>query len=289
MKLVDILNEKVENVKWLGKAYEFASDHMFPLTPKIATILNKDRIVYGYHITSAGKVEQLKKLEGTKKSISIMRTPSEDAMGDLEGVWEIGVMYFLKGTLVLESRVDAMTVPDEEGRRWVEISKLDSPSADKLFEKFVNFLKKSKTLVSAVQTVNAEGLKSPKGKQALKQFLQTYVDLSTEFAEKNSKEIVQVMLGRDSNMAFLTNWDETVVNRIELLDVIYRESMKGTIFRGTYFDDPNRSQIKALKTSVSGTVTAIPADASDKKMQSIIEKFVFNTKVKKEKYEKQQK
>lgn len=216
-----------------------------------------------------------------------MSHPSESAMEELKGVWEIGVMYFLKGTLVLESKVDAMTVPDEEGRRWVKFSKLESPSANKLFEKFVDTTNKNETLRSAARIVNDEGLENPKGREALRQWMQLYVDISTEFAKKNSKEIVTALLGKDSDMAFLMDWDETVVNRIELLDVIYRESLKGVIFRNTYFDDPSTHQKKALKNSVSGTVTAIPADASDRKMQGMIEKFALNTKIKREKYEKQ--
>ena len=286
MKLVDILNEKVDNVKWLGKAYEFANEGMFPLTPKIATILNKDRVVYGYHVTSPSKAEQLKKLEGTKKSISIMQTPSEDALATLEGVWEIGVMYFVKGTLVLESKIDAMTVPDEEGRRWVQFSKLSSKSSDELVDKFVNFMRKNKTLISTTHSIGAAGPGSSEGRQALKLFLQTYIDLSTEFAKKNSKKIVQALLGKDSRMAFMYNWDETVINRVELLDVIFRESLD-IEFRDTYFKNPTKQQIKLITQSVSGTAVKIPAKASDSKMRNMVEKFTFDTKVKREKYEKQ--
>jgi len=119
IKLVNLLKE----IQWLKKSYELAVNYYFPLTPNIAKILNQGKTIKSFHITSFEKLNQLKSLEDTNKSISTMtKNKNIKLYRDLKAHWNHGVLCYLEGNIVLESRTDIMSVPDNIGRRWIKFS-----------------------------------------------------------------------------------------------------------------------------------------------------------------------
>ena len=139
IKLIDILKE----IQWLKKSYELAATYHFPFTPVIANILNQGKTITSFHITSFEKLSQLKSLEGTKKAISTMTVARKNRLyKDLNAHWNNGVLCYLKGNLIIESKVDILSIPDDTGRRWIQFgapgSAIHTGELKDKFKKFIN-------------------------------------------------------------------------------------------------------------------------------------------------------
>jgi hypothetical protein len=220
------IEEKVEDVMWLTKSYELAARDMFPLTPRIATILNKERRVKVFHVTSPSKVSKLAALQGTKKSISAMTKVGLLTTHFLQGVWENGILFYLEGTLILDASKDVNSVPDENGRRWILLSEID----DDLQEDFNSYIQQQDKLASLYQKVynyvshqNTDGTKiGVKPVKELNEFLKMYIDVATKFAEDYAQNIVEGFAEQPGDSSFLSgDYNEVIVNNIQLIDAIY--------------------------------------------------------------------
>ena len=219
IKLKDILDEKITDVKWVDKAYKFAMDDKFPLTPKIGAILNEKKRVRAFHITTpnARYLTKLASLQGTKKSISCMTNISYmDAA--ISGVHHEGAMFYLEGTLIVRDNHDIMSVPDEQGRRWFSIS---NPNL-RIQWKYV--LSNNKNLIELKRKLYDAAFKdtltrrNPDTNELYRNTIKLIVDLAEEFA----KEYADVFRTIDaSEIGMLDSWDELILNEIELIDVIY--------------------------------------------------------------------
>jgi hypothetical protein len=92
IKLLDVLKE----IQWLTKSYNLAAEYYFPLTQDVVKMLNGGERIKSFHITSFEKLNQLKSLEGTKKSISTFtRTKSIILYKNLDAHWNCGVLCYL--------------------------------------------------------------------------------------------------------------------------------------------------------------------------------------------------
>jgi len=254
------IEEKVEDVMWLTKSYELAARDMFPLTPRIAAILNKERRVKVFHVTSPSKVSKLAALQGTKKSISAMTKVGLLTTHFLQGVWENGILFYLEGTLVLDASRDVNSVPDENGRRWISLSEIDSD----LQEDFNSYIQQQDKLARLYQKVydyvtheNPDGTKQGvKPVKELNEFLKMYIDVATKFAEDYAQNIVEGFAEQPGDSSFLSgDYNEVIVNNIQLIDAIY------DIKQIPRDIDRRKKVISDMEAAVSGNL--IPIDFED--------------------------
>ena len=260
-----MINERLSSsdVMWTDTAYSHANYDFFPLTPKIGTLLNKGRTVYVFHVTSPEKaVQNLKPIEGTKKSISTATKLPKDTLKYLEGVHHHGALYYLKGSLVVNVNTDAMTKPDEQGRRWMDLSSVDS----QLLQKYRDYKNNDKELKS-LKSKFEKALKRkdiPENKKIIQQYLIKYIDASTKFTEENVKFILDRLQKSDASddPGYSFDWNELVVNNIKLIDVIYELNEE---------DDVTSQD---MKKTVSGKAIEIPKKTSATKKKQMITDFV---------------
>jgi len=237
IKLTNLLKE----IQWLKKSPELAAEYWFPLTPSIAKILNKGKTIKSFHITSFKKLNQLKSLEGTNKSISTMtRNKNIKLYRDLKAHWNHGVLCYLEGNIVLESKTDIMSVPDNTGRRWI---KFDAPGSNitsfSLQSKFKDFIDKEAG--------------------DFKYDLKKYIDASNKFAQENTTEILTTTFGGDLYDEELGDADEIVVNRIKLLDCAYS-------------NDASPEEINLINQIFPGEKIPVPVGTDE--AYSIVTKFI---------------
>jgi hypothetical protein len=250
IKLKDLLLEGVD-AKWVKHAFELAwMNGLFPITPEIGKILNKGRRVRTFHITSKERLDTLKSIVGSKKSISTTtRVPSSTINNGLLGIWENGVLFYLEGTLLVKGLDDLSTKPDNEGRRWIGF---DYGEAEELWvvEFSKNKFRERGREIAYMETYGDEQNKE------IRKYLKDYVDTATKFAKQYRHELLQYFLDRDNTYA---DWDELVVNEIQLIDVIW-----DTSYVNDYAPTAKTSKEKEikkieakLKSMVSGEVITV--------------------------------
>ena len=220
IKLLNLLNE----IKWLKKSYELVVDYYFPLTPDIVKILNNKKTIKSFHITSFEKLNQLKSLEGTKKSISTMtRNKNIRLYRDLKAHWNHGVLCYLEGDIVLESRADVMSIPDDTGRRWINFGAAGSSTFSFLLQtKFKEFMSKEiGDLINEIFKANIEKDFSKEMNIKRNILLKRYINLATKFTQENAPEILTKTFGKDLHDDDLGDANEIIINNIKLLDCVY--------------------------------------------------------------------
>jgi hypothetical protein len=258
IKLLNILKE----IQWLAKSYELAATDYFPLTPNIANILNKGKTVKSFHITSFDKLNQLKSLEGTKKSISTLtRSKSKRLYRDLKSHWNDGVLCYLEGTLILKSRSDIMSKPDDTGKRWINFKAPGNTVSDlKLHNKFKNFISKEiGPLKDEIYNANLKKDFSKEMNDKRNIFLKQYINLTTKFTQENAEEILTSVFGGRLYDDELSDTDEIIVNNIKLLDCVYS-------------DKATPGEIKIINQTFPGE--KIPVPVGTEEAYNIVNKFV---------------
>ena len=261
--LKDLLREKVKDVKWLGKAYDFAmQNQMFPITPTIANILYKGKRIRVFHITSLAQLDKLNGLVGSKKAISTMtRVPySKIRDGRIYGVHNSGVMFYLEGTLMLNSSNDIDSEPDEQGRRWFHLP-YDGGIQDKWFRIIDKDTKLDKISIELLNLSRKKGKVGAERGELLRQYMDRYVELAEAFAKKNGAKIVDAILEDGPFLSKSDTYDELIVNQIKLIDAIW----DGKDRHGLPIRDPKKKKAveTQLKGMVTGKVIVLTSDDSD--------------------------
>jgi hypothetical protein len=223
IKLLDVLKE----IQWLTKSYNLAAEYYFPLTQDVVKMLNGGERIKSFHITSFEKLNQLKSLEGTKKSISTFtRTKSKSLYKNLDAHWNSGVLCYLEGDKVFKSKSDILTIPDDTGRRWIKFnapgSTVNASSIQPKFEEFM-ISKNIGTLRDEILKANLEKDFSEKMNIKRNIYLKKYLKLAAEFAYIHSNKILKKLGGEDLEDDELSDTDEVVLNNIKLLDCAYSD------------------------------------------------------------------
>lgn len=246
IRLKDLLNEKVTDVRWLEKAYNLGlAMRKFPITPKIAGILNKNKRIRAFHITSVNKLDQLNNLQGSKKTISCMtRVPRNIFMGDrIKGIWQSGVIFYLEGNLMLHGGKDIMSEPDEQGRRWVYLPN----NLDRMWNKIID---KDALLSNVEDEIDT---------YTVNKLLYRYIEFAEKFAKEHAKDIVYEFGNITTNG--MLSYDEVLLNDIELIDAIWDNKSGPDVMPITNDDTKNQINNK-LKSITSGKVV-IPTTYKD--------------------------
>lgn len=134
MKFGDYINEKTLS----RKLSELISIAAVPLSTPMMDRLGYSYESEAYHMSNAQFLPNLKKLQGSKKQLScftkggpeLMRLPSNP-----------NVLLKLEGNLVIGGESDIWTLPDAQGRRWLDIQNTD-PDGLKMRKFFQGFAEK---------------------------------------------------------------------------------------------------------------------------------------------------
>jgi hypothetical protein len=221
IKLIDILKE----IQWLTKSYDLAATYHFPLTPDVVKMLNGGERIKSFHITSFEKLNLLKSLENTKKSLSTFtRAKNKNLYKNLKAHWNSGVLCYIEGDKVIKSISDILTIPDDTGRRWIKFNApgntVNTSSIQRDFEEFM-ISKNMDILRDEILKANLEKNFSKEMNIKRNIYLKKYLKLAAEFAYIHSNKILKKLGGEDLLDDELSDTDEIVLNNIKLLDCAY--------------------------------------------------------------------
>ena len=114
------------NVPQWTDSYE---NHMIwgiPLTPDIVKLIFEGKRSFAFHISDIDHNKDLMALEGTKKPISCFTYYKDVEDTKITPHTKGGLIYLLEGDLLFSSNKDAMSTPDESGRRWINTNNFPS-------------------------------------------------------------------------------------------------------------------------------------------------------------------
>ena len=103
-------------LQWMRQQY-------IPLTPKaVERVVGKKIPVRTFHITSPDHLHRMKGVLASKKSLSTFTmTNAEEKLAKGGGIQtKGGIIFYLEGHLLAQRTIDFDTVPDKQGRRWVD-------------------------------------------------------------------------------------------------------------------------------------------------------------------------
>ena len=126
IKLKDLLLEDWIDDKWYPAHTRKTLDWVLnqktiPIYPKsMERIIGKIPIT-SFHVTTLHHLENVKKLLGSKKSISTFTRAGKDSqLAKGKGIQtEGGVIFWIEGTLLARKYIDMQSEPDKTGRRWI--------------------------------------------------------------------------------------------------------------------------------------------------------------------------
>ena len=131
IKLKDLLTEK-DGTVWIGNetypahtqtALNWMRRQYIPLTPKVVEkIVGKKIPVKSFHITGPESLHRVKNVLNSKKSLSTFTmTNKEEKLAKGGGIQtKGGIIFYIEGNLLAQRTIDFDTVPDKQGRRWVD-------------------------------------------------------------------------------------------------------------------------------------------------------------------------
>jgi hypothetical protein len=106
-----------------------------PITTKTKEIFEPNKYKEYYHITSFNAINQLKKIEGGKKSLSVSAIKPTDHLIK-HGITSYfqGALTVLDGTPLLTQSFDIYSEVDQQGRRWVALDNILNVSVSSIFD-----------------------------------------------------------------------------------------------------------------------------------------------------------
>ena len=127
-----VINES--NVPKHSASYKTHMGNSIPLTPTITKLIFEGKKSVAFHISDIYHIKDLMSLEGTKKPISCFTYYKDMETTKITPHTKGGVVYLLEGDLLFSYNKDAMSSPDESGRRWVSTDNFPHKFQDELLE-----------------------------------------------------------------------------------------------------------------------------------------------------------
>ena len=242
-----------EEVAWLQSTSKMVFDFgeisqmKIPLTSKTMTWIFNVQLprVTVFHVTNGIGLQNLKRLQNKKKSISAFFNMSADYI-DSGIKTEGGLVAELDASIIMSSKSDILSMPDKTGRRWVELHNIDPkekmhPEFEKMLidlaikhdPKNKEYLKISPEIGIGVWYKLQSDFKDDGKKMSL--IIADYIDGVNTILKKHKKDIqgaihgyivrrgtVAVkhpsgrMVGGDSEISEWNAWDEQVVDKIKI-------------------------------------------------------------------------
>jgi hypothetical protein len=205
LKLIE--QQQLNELKWLSNVQSHIDKLDIPLTPSIVNYIWGKQRVTTFHIGDVNGIDKMGEMVGTRKALSTFRYMEKNMLKDIKGIQtEGGILYQIEGDLQFDAPADVMSGPDESGRRWITLHILPKNIIDKIVKEFsehndFNNINEPKDLINYYRWV--DGLV----KQHAKEIREHFTDIKT------------LRNGRDSF------WNETVVNNIRVVDILWKESI----------------------------------------------------------------
>jgi hypothetical protein len=283
IRLKDLLSEKNKvfdiDVRLVlkSKSMKLAQDRFMPLTPKIANIIYSTTIVRGYHMNEFNGIRQLINIQGSKKAVSISTKFSTN--NRLCGPVRCGAAAYIEGTLLFNAWKDMASVPDEAGRRWIDIGKLDI-YFQKKYNNYINSDNEHNTILNnykhELSLIDRENYKKKIDyidkrinyiNNIKRSYIDKYISLSEKFfSDKDNAATIRAVGGQsDSGKELFADNNEMVVNKIKIIDVMingdnYNYNVDGSNLL--------QSSAIAIKQHIYGNLYLDISDANIKKFFS---------------------
>jgi len=181
-------------------------------TTALERVFGKLKQIKGWHVTNLPGVQGLKKIQGKKNSISVMRQINPNDTRALSGVaTKGGFVVELEGTELLSADKDVFTTRLESGRRGIALREHIFPSLWKdvqsMFKEMVEKYGKGQSKLDLSQ--------KEKG-----QFIKEYIDNCEVILKKNKTGQEELRkYGRSKDRGFSSGYNESVINQISIKNV----------------------------------------------------------------------
>ena len=209
LKLIE--QQQLDELKWLGNVQTHIVKMDVPLTPSLVNYIWGSQRVTTFHVGDVNGINEIGAMVGTRKSLSTFRYMDKELVKNMKGVQtEGGIIYQIVGNLQFDSPTDVMSAPDETGRRWVNIRSFPYDFQNKVeheYEKYEKF----------------RHMNEPSGPS---KDLIEYYRLMDSLVRENAKEIREYFTDIKKNRVDRESlWNETVVNKIEVKDILWKEDI----------------------------------------------------------------
>jgi hypothetical protein len=243
-----------------------------------------------FHVMAVDAIDDLAKLQGKSKSISAFTEMTYNVMRNGVNAGG-GVIAEMEADILIEFPNDVMSRPDSNGRRWIPISNLTTPTYEKLRRDISKLMKELMSkhfdaqfiygndvidILRAWEEVPArlmryyvtigEPQKRGKAKAAI---IKDFIDGSEKLMKKHAKLIKAELVQSNIKKKETDMWNELVVNKIDIKKLHIERGPKFYMtFLNQYF--PNeKSWISELETNPEVTI------AINKKMMELAKKYRF--------------
>jgi hypothetical protein len=205
LKLIE--QQQLNELKWLSNVQSHIDKLDIPLIPSFVNYIWGKKRVTTFHIGDVNGIDSMKDLIGTRKSLSTFRFMEKNMLKDMQGIQtEGGIIYQIEGDLQFDAPSDAMSTPDESGRRWITIHILPRHIIEKYNKEFLEH--------NRFNDIN-----EPKD-------LINYYRWADRFIKEHAKEIREHFTDIKKNRGDRESmWNETVVNNIRVIDILWKESI----------------------------------------------------------------
>ena len=209
LKLIE--QQQLNELKWLANVQSHIVKMDVPLTPSLVNYIWGSQRVTTFHVGDVNGIDEIGTMVGTRKSLSTFRFMDKELVKNMKGVQtEGGIIYQIVGDLQFDSPTDVMSAPDETGRRWVNIRSFPYDFQNKVeheYEKYEKF----------------RHMNEPSGPS---KDLIEYYRLMDQLVRENAKEIREYFTDIKKNRGGRESlWNETVVNNIEVKDILWKEDI----------------------------------------------------------------
>lgn len=185
-------------------------------------LFGKQNKMKACHITSEVGFKQLVKIQNTKKTISAFtKIESKDIMSIQHGIARSGgMLVMIEGYPVIKFPVDVGSDVDEQGRKWINLSRFPLFSKKiedikvKLMQKYTDPLIDDEDIV-----IETFGAKIDKKKKSM--FIKDYIDECEKLIKKYPKEFKAMLMHWNDDSEY--SWDEILMNqfKIKKLYIVY--------------------------------------------------------------------
>jgi hypothetical protein len=227
LKLIE--QQQLNELKWLANVQSHIVKMDVPLTPSLVNYIWGKQRVTTFHIGDVHGIDGMGSMSGTRKSLSTFRYMDKVLVEKMKGIQtEGGIIYQIVGDLQFDSPTDIMSAPDETGRRWVNIYSFPDNFRERLeheYEVHEKFRYMNEPSGPSKDLIEYYRLIDRLVKEYAKDIREFHTDIKTHRKDKESF------------------WNETVVNNIEIKDILWREDIIG--FLDTW--ETNEQKIKVIQ------------------------------------------
>jgi GNAT superfamily N-acetyltransferase len=211
--------------------------YYIPLLSRVIKKIFGDIQGYGWHLTSRENLERLKAIQGTNKSISTLHKK------DIAGVVEKGgvasgaeIAVLVKGNVLLKYDINAWTVVDGDGNRWVPVvsnktGKSISADIESIKKAYVQKLQELAAELRVVSWKEVHDRYGSLSDEQKKKLLSRFIGSMEAFVVENADSIKDNIYGAiDVSEKAMdeveTGFNEIVISDFEIVKVVPIETFK---------------------------------------------------------------